>query len=67
MEQIRTRIQEKRGVDYTEQQIRELAAVKLEKFLDPKAVRLISPAAVPEDAGVAAGLVERHLRPERNL
>ena len=30
MEQIRARIREKRGVDYTEQQIRELAAVKLE-------------------------------------
>ena len=39
MEQIRARISEKRGVDYTEQQIRELAAVKLEKFLDPKGVR----------------------------
>src|SRR5436190_19064751 len=39
MEQIRARIREKRGVDYTEQQIRDLAAVKLEKFLDPKAVR----------------------------
>ena len=39
MEQIRARIREKRGVDYTEQQIRELAAVKLEKFLDPKGVR----------------------------
>jgi hypothetical protein len=39
MEQIRSRIREKRGVDYTEQQIRDLAAVKLEKFLDPKAVR----------------------------
>ena len=39
MEQIRERIREKRGVDYTEQQIRELAAVKLEKFLDPRAVR----------------------------
>jgi hypothetical protein len=39
MEQIRSRIREKRGVDYTEQQIRELAAVKLEKFLDPKGVR----------------------------
>jgi hypothetical protein len=39
MEQIRTRIREKRGVDYTEQQIHELAAVKLEKFLDPKGVR----------------------------
>src|SRR3954471_18664363 len=39
MEQIRSRIREKRGVDYTEQQIRELAAVKLEKFLDPRGVR----------------------------
>ena len=39
MEQIRGRIREKRGVDYTEQQIRDLAAVKLEKFLDPKGVR----------------------------
>jgi hypothetical protein len=39
MDQIRARIREKRGVDYTEQQIRELAAVKLEKFLDPKGVR----------------------------
>lgn len=39
MEQIRGRIREKRGVDYTEQQIRELAAVKLEKFLDPRNVR----------------------------
>src|SRR6266480_894439 len=39
MEQIRSRIREKRGVDYTEQQIRELAAVKLEKVLDPRSVR----------------------------
>src|ERR671914_62771 len=39
MEQIRGRIREKRGVDYTEQEIRELAAVKLEKFLDPRGVR----------------------------
>src|SRR3984957_2560293 len=39
MDQIRARIREKRGVDYTEQQIHELAAVKLEKFLDPKGVR----------------------------
>ena len=37
MRQIRARIREKRGVDYTEEQIRELANVKLEKFLDPKA------------------------------
>src|SRR5262249_50458856 len=39
MAEIRARIREKRGVDYTEQQIRELAAVKLERFLDPRAVR----------------------------
>ncbi len=39
MEQIRARIREKRGVDYTEQQLRELAAVKLERFLDPHGVR----------------------------
>ncbi len=39
MEQIRARIREKRGVDYTEAQIQELASVKLEKFLDPRGVR----------------------------
>src|SRR5512136_2662992 len=39
MEQIRARIREKRGADYTEADIRELARVKLEKFLDPKGVR----------------------------
>ncbi|MEQ1908544.1 MAG: hypothetical protein ABMA15_06960 [Vicinamibacterales bacterium] len=39
MEQIRARISEKRGVDYTDAQIRELASVKLEKFLDPRGVR----------------------------
>jgi hypothetical protein len=39
MEQIRARIREKRGVDYTEEQIRELATVKLQKFLDPRGVR----------------------------
>jgi hypothetical protein len=39
MDQIRARIREKRGVDYTEQQIRDLAAVKLERFLDPKGLR----------------------------
>ena len=33
MRQIRARIREKRGADYTEQEIRELASVKLEKFL----------------------------------
>jgi hypothetical protein len=39
MKQIRGRIREKRGVDYTEEEIRELASVKLEKFLDPRGVR----------------------------
>lgn len=39
MTQIRGRLAEKRGVDYTEEQIRELASVRLEKFLDPKLLR----------------------------
>ena len=39
MRQIRARIREKRGVDYTEEEIRQLADVKLEKFLDPRGVR----------------------------
>ena len=39
MKQIRGRIAEKRGVDYTEEQIRELASVRLAKFLDPKNLR----------------------------
>ena len=39
MRQIRARIREKRGVDYTEEEIQELARVKLEKFLDPTGVR----------------------------
>lgn len=39
MRQIRARIRDKRGVDYTEDEIRELANVKLEKFLDPKGIR----------------------------
>src|SRR5688572_14352268 len=42
MKQIRTRILEKRGADYTEEQIRELASVRLEKFLDRKSTRLNS-------------------------
>ena len=36
MEQIRARIREKRGIDYTEQQVRELANGKIEKFLDSR-------------------------------
>lgn len=39
MRQIRARIREKRGVDYTEEQVRELASVRLEKFLDPRNLR----------------------------
>ncbi len=39
MAQIRARIRDKRGVDYTEAQIQELAKIRLEKFLDPKGVR----------------------------
>src|SRR6478609_4583601 len=39
MRQIRGRIRDKRGVDYTEEEIRELASVKLQKFLDPRGVR----------------------------
>lgn len=39
MRQIRTRIREKRGVDYTEAELQQLANVKLEKFLDPRGVR----------------------------
>ena len=39
MEQIRARLREKRGVDYTEGDIRELANIKLDRFLDPKNVR----------------------------
>lgn len=39
MRQIRQRIREKRGVDYTEDELKALASVKLEKFLDPAGVR----------------------------
>src|SRR5262249_39028961 len=39
MEQIRSRIREQRSTEYTEQQIQELAAAQLEKYLDPKKVR----------------------------
>jgi len=39
MRQIRARIRDKRGVDYTEQEIEELAAARLERFLDPQNVR----------------------------
>jgi hypothetical protein len=39
MRQIRARIREKRGSDYTEDDVRQLASVKLEKFLEPTGVR----------------------------
>ena len=39
MGRIRQRIAEKRDEDYTEEQIRELASVTLERFLDPQNVR----------------------------
>jgi hypothetical protein len=39
MRHIKTRISDKRGVDYTEQQIQELATVKLETFLDANNIR----------------------------
>jgi hypothetical protein len=39
MAQIRTRIREKRGADYTEAELQQLASVKLEKFLDSRGVR----------------------------
>lgn len=39
MRQIRARVREKRGADYTETEIQKLASVKLEKFLDPRGVR----------------------------
>ena len=39
MRQIRARVREKRGVDYTEAEVQELAKDKLEQFLDPKGVR----------------------------
>jgi hypothetical protein len=39
MRQIRARIRDKRGVDYSEEQIQELAGARLEKFLDPRGVR----------------------------
>src|SRR5438477_2173331 len=77
MEQIRARISEKRGVDYTEQQIRDLAAVKLEKFLDPRGVRsdlldqfrqaqpAYEPPELPNFAFEDATLFESHRAPIR--
>jgi hypothetical protein len=74
MEQIRARIREKRGVDYTEAQIQELAAVKLEKFLDPRGVRsdlleqfrhVAAPAERPNYAFGEETLFETHRGPIR--
>jgi hypothetical protein len=39
MRQIRARIREKRGADYTEAELQQLAEVKLETFLDPRGLR----------------------------
>jgi hypothetical protein len=39
MRQIRARIREKRGADYTEDELQQLASVKLQEFLDPRGVR----------------------------
>ena len=39
MDQIRARIREKRGVDYDERQIQELAKAKLDQLLDPRTVQ----------------------------
>jgi hypothetical protein len=39
MKQIRTRIREKRGSDYTEAELQQLASVKLEQFADPSGLR----------------------------
>jgi hypothetical protein len=77
MEQIRERIREKRGVDYTEQQIRELADVKLERFLDPRGIRsdlldqfrkaqpAYEPPELPNFAFEDATLFESHRAPIR--
>jgi hypothetical protein len=73
MEHIRARIREKRGVDYTEQQIRDLAAVKLEKFVDPRGVRsglleeyrARTPADLPNYAFEESTLFETHRAPIR--
>ena len=79
MAEIRARIREKRGTDYTEQQIRELAAVKLEKFLDPRGVRsdlleqfrkaqpAYEPPELPNFAFEDATLFETHRAPIRWL
>ena len=62
MRQIRARIREKRGVDYTEEEIRELASVKLEKFLDPRGRPVGSARAVPAGARRVDGAAELRVR-----
>jgi hypothetical protein len=39
MRQIRTRIREKRGSDYTQAELQQLASAKLEQFADPSGLR----------------------------
>src|SRR6188768_3967788 len=39
MKQIRQRIREKRGADYTDAELQRLASVKLEQFADPSGLR----------------------------
>src|SRR6188768_217107 len=39
MKQIRSRIREKRGADYTDAELQQLASVKLEQFADPSNLR----------------------------
>jgi hypothetical protein len=39
MKQIRTRIREKRGSDYTQAELQQLASAKLEQFADPSGLR----------------------------
>ncbi|MGE3512832.1 MAG: hypothetical protein AB7N65_28555 [Vicinamibacterales bacterium] len=79
MDQIRARIREKRGVDYTEQQIREMATAKLEKFLDPRGVRsdllerfrsaqpVYTPPELPNYAFEEQTLFESHRGPLRSI
>jgi hypothetical protein len=39
MKQIRSRIREKRGSDYTETELQQLASAKFEQFADPSGLR----------------------------
>ena len=62
MRQIRARIREKRGVDYTEEEIRELANVKLEKFIDPEGRALEPARGVPPGQHARAAGAELRVR-----